>query len=313
MSLVPTIDISDPSASSLEQVDGACRDHGFFLLAGHGLDDLIAQMWEQAEDFFDSPTSILNGCRRSGESPFGYNDRELTKQKRDAKEVFDFGSSDEGRATALNKWPGAMPEFQATMEEFHRVMGELALYTMGLLHDVLNLSAESAKIMTGAPNRSAVRLNHYPVGDPVPENQRSGLAQLGETALGDHTDPGVITLLLQDSIGGLQTRTREGEWIDVEPQPGTIVVNLGDVMQVWTNDRYMAAVHRVATMTTDRRFSIPLFFSPVRGARIEPLAELCDGPAHYRPFPWRQFMAARNSDNVQDGGRADTQISDYLI
>jgi isopenicillin N synthase-like dioxygenase len=130
-----------------------------------------------------------------------------------------------------------MPEFQATMEEFHRVMGELALYTMGLLHDVLNLSAESAKIMTGAPNRSAVRLNHYPVGDPVPENQRSGLAQLGETALGDHTDPGVITLLLQDSIGGLQTRTREGEWIDVEPQPGTIVVNLGDVMQVWTNDR----------------------------------------------------------------------------
>ncbi len=313
MSLVPTIDISDPSTTSLEQVDAACRDHGFFFLEGHGLDDLMAEMWEQTEDFFDSPTSILEGCRRTGESPFGYNDRELTKQKRDAKEVFDFGSSDEGRATALNKWPGAMPEFQAKMEEFHQVMGDLALYTMGLLHDVLDLSPEAAKIMTGSPNRSAVRLNHYPVGDPVPEGQRQGLAGLGATALGDHTDPGVITLLLQDSIGGLQARTRKGDWIDVEPQPGTIVVNLGDVMQVWTNDQYMAAVHRVATMTTDRRFSIPLFFSPVRGARIEPLSELCDGPAHYRPFPWRQFMAARNSDNVQDGGTADTQISDYLI
>lgn len=313
MSQVPIVDISKPSETSLEELDAACRDHGFFLLKGHWLDDLIDEMWEMSEDFFDSPQSVLESCRRSADSQFGYNDRELTKQLRDHKQVFDFGSADEDRSSALNLWPSGMPEFQDLMGRFHRAMGALALRTTGLLHNALDLSPEARKIVTGAPHRSSARLNHYTVGDPVPEDQRKGLAELGETALGFHTDPGVLTLLLQDSIGGLQTRTKEGEWLDVEPQPGTIVVNLGDVTQVWTNDRYQAAVHRVVPMTVERRFSIPLFFNPVRGARIEPIAELCEGPALYRPFPWRKFMQARVDDNYTDEGKPDTQISDYLI
>ncbi len=317
MSQVPVIDISDPSTASMEQLDDACRNHGFFLLSGHGLDDLMAEMWEQIEDFFDSPQSILEGCRRSGDSPFGYNDREVTRQGRDCKQIFDYGSPDQGRATALNKWPGAMPEFQVAMEEFHRAMGELALRTLGLLHNVLVLSPDSRNVMAGSAQRSSVRLNHYPVGDPVPEAQRADLVELGSAALGPHTDPGVITLALQDSIGGLQCRTQDAEWADVEPQPGTIVVNLGDVMQVWTNDRYQAGIHRVVPMSTDRRFSIPLFFNPKRGARIEPIAELCEGPAHYRPFPWRQYIQAHDQSNdalgLRDTGSTGAQVSDYLI
>lgn len=312
MSQVPVVDITNPSETSIEELDAACRDHGFFLLSNHGLDDLIDDMWEQTEEFFDSPDSVLESCRRSADSQFGYNDRELTKQRRDHKQVFDFGSTDEDRSSALNQWPD-LPQFVETMGAFHRKMGALALRTSGLLHDVLELSSDARKTVTGAPHRSTVRLNHYTVGDPVPEDQREGLADLGDSALGFHTDPGVLTMLLQDSVGGLQTRTKSGEWLDVEPVPGTVVVNLGDVVQVWTNNRYQAAVHRVLPMTTDRRFSIPLFFNPVRSARIEPIAELCDGPALYRPFPWRKFMQARVDDNYTDEGKPDTQISDYLI
>lgn len=313
MSQVPIVDITNPSATSIEELDAACRNHGFFLLEGHGLDDLISQMWEQTEDFFDSPDDVLESCRRTADSPFGYNDRELTKQLRDHKQVFDFGSVDSDRDSALNNWPAALPDFVETMGTFHRRMGALALRTAGLLHDVLELSEQGRKTVTGSPHRSSVRLNHYTVGDPVPEDQREGLAELGQSALGYHTDPGVLTMLLQDSVGGLQTRGQDGEWVDVEPVPGTVVVNLGDVVQVWTNGQYKAAVHRVQPMTTDRRFSIPLFFNPVRSARIEPLEELCDGPAIYRPFPWRKFMQARVDDNFSDEGKADTQISDYLI
>ncbi|HAY67197.1 MAG TPA: hypothetical protein DCY82_02765, partial [Acidimicrobiaceae bacterium] len=110
------------------------------------------------------------------------------------------------------------------MVEFHTEFTSLATRTLGLLHQVLELGPESQTKMAFNSANSPVRLNHYPVGDPVPEDQRDGLIELGETALGYHTDPGTLTLLLQDSTGGLQTEDRDGNWIDVPPEPGTIVV-----------------------------------------------------------------------------------------
>ena len=158
-----------------------------------------------------------------------------------------------------------------------------------------------------------MRLNHYTVGDPVPLDERDGLAPLGDTALGFHTDPGVLTLLLQDEVGGLQARSLDGDWIDVPPTPGTVVVNLGDCMQVWTNDRYRAAVHRVLPMSSERRFSIPYFSNPPSDAIIVPIAELAGAAPLYRSFPWREFSAARGYDNFTDLGIDDAQISDHRI
>ncbi|MFM7126063.1 MAG: 2OG-Fe(II) oxygenase family protein, partial [Actinomycetota bacterium] len=140
-----------------------------------------------------------------------------------------------------------------------------------------------------------------------------GLADLGETALGYHTDPGTLTLLLQDDTGGLQTESLDHGWIDVPPAAGTIVVNLGDCMQAWTNDRYRAAVHRVVPMTRSRRFSIPYFANPSRETTVEPVAELCDDGPRYRPFAWREFMAARAYDNFKDLGADDTQVTDFRV
>lgn len=297
----------------MEALDAACRSHGFFLIEGHGLDDLIARTWSEAERFFDSDPALRNAVRRDADRPFGYNDRELTKRKRDHKQVFDYGDPTVERLEELNRWPDGLDGFRATMAEFHGSMGTFVGRTVGLLHDALDLTDASRAIMVGDPTTSTVRLNHYPLGDPVPEAERAGLAELGPTALGYHTDPGVITLLLQDSTGGLQTRTREGDWIDVEPLPGTIVVNLGDAVQVWTNDRYLAAVHRVIPMTERRRFSIPYFSNPARKAEIEPLPELAAGQPRYRPFGWMDFMRSRNADNYADLGSADAQISDYRL
>ena len=123
----------------------------------------------------------------------------------------------------------------------------------------------------------------------------------------------MLTLLLQDDTGGLQAQSRSGDWVDIEPRPGTIVVNLADAMQVWTNDRYRAAVHRVETMTQTDRISIPFFLNPVRSAQIEPIPALAGDDPVYRPFEWREFMQARNEDNFADLGAADTQISNYKV
>ena len=84
-------------------------------------------------------------------------------------------------------------------------------------------------------------------------------------------------------------------------------------MQAWTNDRYRAAVHRVVPMTRRRRFSIPYFSNPSRDSIVEPVAELCAGSPRYRPFAWREFMAARAYDNFTDFGVDDTQVTDFRI
>lgn len=313
MPQVPVVDISNPSSSDLGAIDSACRDHGFFLITGHGLDAIIAETWGQTTRFFDASRTLRKSVERSLENPLGYFDRELTKRERDHKEVFDFIDPSVERLDARNRWPADLEGFRSTLKQFFDAFSDLTAETISLLHYALALSAESRELTSFDRNSSTVRLNHYTLGDPVPEGERDGLAVLGKTALGYHTDPGAITLLLQDDTGGLQAESLGDGWIDVPPTTGTVVVNLGDCMQAWTNDRYRAAVHRVLPMTTKRRFSIPYFANPHRDAMVSPLPELSIGGARYREFAWRDHMAARSYDNFSDLGKADTQLSDYRI
>jgi isopenicillin N synthase-like dioxygenase len=313
MELVPTVDISDPSATELSAVDAACRDHGFFLLSGHGLDDLIARTFAQGEQFFAAPYPVRDAIRRDADNPLGFNDRELTKRRRDHKQVFDFVDPDHEVGLAANRWPTLDQSYRSTLTEFYDAFSALATRTVELVLDVLDVPAGQRSPYRGDRTASAVRINHYTVDDPVPADERSGLADLGPTALGYHTDPGVLTLLLQDAVGGLQADSSTHGWIDVPPRPGTIVVNLGDVLQVWSNDRFRAAVHRVLPMTATSRMSIPYFFNPARDATIEPIDAVADDSPRYRSFTWREFMGARNADNFADEGADDTQVSDYAL
>lgn len=310
---VPTVDISRPTATSMAELDAACRDHGFFLLGGHGLDDLISRTWRETSRFFDSDRSIRTGIMRDLDNPLGYFDRELTKRKRDHKQVFDFIDPTTAATDSRNRWPAGLPGFRDTMVELYDSFSELADRALSLIHEALDLDDASRRMVAGDRRSSMVRLNHYTVGDPVPEGERDGLASLGDTALGFHTDPGTITILLQDDTGGLQAESLDHGWIDVPPTPGTVVVNLGDCMQAWTNDRYRAAVHRVLPMTASRRFSIPYFQNPARDAVIAPVPTLAHGSPRYREFAWREFMAARAYDNFTDTGAEDAQVTDYRI
>lgn len=315
MDLVPVVDIANPAATSLEELDRACRDHGFFLLSGHGLDGVIDDTFKAAKRFFEAPHDIKAQIRRSEENPLGYNERELTKRVRDHKEVFDFVDPVEGRSVRYNRWPDetAVGDFHDVMAKHYNACSDLAVRTTALVFAALGLKDDDVVAHAGDRTTSSARLNHYTLGDPVPEVERDGLAELAEVALGHHTDPGLLTLLIQDDVGGLQAESAGHGWINVEPRPGTIVVNLADCMQVWSNDRYRAAVHRVLPMTTSTRMSIPYFFNPVRDALIEPVPALVDGEPKYRSFTFREHIDARSADNFADAGGADAQISDYLI
>ncbi len=313
MDLVPTVDIRNPSGVSLDALDTACADHGFFLLEGHGLDDLIETTWDSTRAFFASAPANKEAIRRNPEAMLGWYDRELTKRKRDHKEVFDFIDPSIPEDRSPNRWPEAPDDFRTTMTDFFDAFAGLAADTLSLVQSTLGLSPAVAATHPSHRTTSSVRLNHYPVGDPVSADERDGLNPLGDVALGHHTDPGVLTLLLQDDTGGLQAESREHGWIDVEPRPGTIVVNLADTMQVWTNDRYRAAVHRVVPMTSQSRYSIPFFSNPPRDCVIEPIAELATDGGRYRPFAWKEFIRGRSEDNFADYGADDIQISHYEV
>ncbi|MDG1410281.1 MAG: 2OG-Fe(II) oxygenase family protein [Acidimicrobiales bacterium] len=313
MDLVPTIDISDPSSFDLAELDRAASDHGFFLLAGHGLDDIIARTWDVTRRFFACDESVKGPIRRTPDRGLGYHDRELTKRRRDNKEVFDYIDPQIGDGRGLNQWPTGPDGFHAQLIEFFDEFSVLAQLTVNVLANALGSPATHDDELAISRVSSSVRLNHYPIKDPVPAHERAGLAPLGETALGHHTDTGVLTLLLQDDTGGLQAHSSEHGWIDVPPRSGTIVVNLADAMQVWTNDRYKAAVHRVIPMTTSNRYSIPFFANPPRDALIAPIAELTNSTPRYREFEWRELIEGRVADNFEDTGADDIQISDFSL
>jgi isopenicillin N synthase-like dioxygenase len=312
---VPVINLQDPAvvaadAKALLALDSACRDHGFFLVTGHGLDAIIENMWAQAAEFFASPRATRLAILRTEEKPLGYYDRELTKQKRDLKEVFDF-TRPAADSKHRNQWPQQMPAFRRGMNDYYEAMSELAERLLELLHQVLGIG--EAHRLSGDANTSNVRLNNYPVQDPLTDEERLAVSPLGDMALHHHTDPGLITLLVQDATGGLQTLSSKSGWIDVPPLPGSIIVNLGDVLQAWSNDQYRAAVHRVVPMTDQPRMSTPYFYNPSADALIEPNPELAGDAPRYRQFEWREFIQSRIDDNFADLGGEDTQVSKYRL
>ncbi len=314
--LVPVIDLESAEAhpNTLDGLDAACRNHGFFLLKNHGIDRQIDAMWQQSASFFHQSAEIKQRTMRTEMQPLGYYDRELTKRKRDLKEVFDFREvKTAGRD--LNQWPQHDAEFQPVMSSFFSAASEVAARTLRVVYHALDQSGDISGLPNGSAQTSNARLNFYPLNDPLDAGAKASVAELGDMALHHHTDPGILTLLLQDMTGGLQARTRNGDWIDIVPEENTIVVNLGDMMQVWTNDRYTAAVHRVLAPSerTAERFSTPFFYSPEKDATIAPLESLSDKPARYRAFTWREYIQGRIDDNFTDLGEEDIQIAHYKV
>lgn len=322
MTAVPTINLTlaQTSATERARLDLACRDHGFFLLTDHGIDAEIAAMWHASAVFFALPQAAKRKVSRSEQQPLGYYDQELTERKRDLKEVFDFmpeapaGSSPK---PSLNRWPDDQPHFKSALCEFTEAAGLLAQRTLALVFQALSQQSTSVtqehQLPTGAHRTSNIRLNYYPTSDPLTKLERRTVTKLGDMALHAHTDPGILTLLVQDQVGGLQTLSKSEGWIDVPPAEGAIVVNLGDAMQVWTNDAYVAATHRVLPMRGKARYSTPYFFNPPGNTTLAPLPALTNAPPAYRPFTWKEFIQARVTDNYADLGAPDTQISHYRV
>ncbi len=274
--------LAGEGAAAAEQLGRACREHGFFYVTGHGISsDALAELDSSGRRFFALPEdekaeiAMARGGRAwRGWFPVG---GELTSGKPDRKQGLYFGEEagpDDPRVEAglplhgPNLFPRQVPELKPAVLRFmaeatraaHAIMEGVAL-SLGLdRHYFRNTYTSNPTLL--------FRVFEYPAAPAGDEGW----------GVGEHTDYGLLTLLAQDSNGGLQVKTPRG-WIEAPPLPGTLVCNLGDMLDRLTGGHYRSTPHRVRNSSGRSRLSFPFFFDPGWNAEIVPLP---DHAAHVR-------------------------------
>lgn len=300
---VPVLDLADwiaggsPDALA-RQLDDVCTRTGFFYVTNHGVPQAVIDgVFDATRRYFARPMEErlkdkIDERFRRGFMPYGVTQH--PGHKPDLKESYEVGVdlplSDPdviaGRPLhGPNRWPADAPWLRAAAEAYFDqtiVLGKRLLRLFALALD------QQEAFFLQYCNKPMVqsRLFHYPP-QANPNDLELGAAR--------HTDYGMITILAQDPIGGLELCKRDGEWIAAPYVEGTLVINLGDMFRVWTNERYVSNPHRVANRTGRERYSIPTFFNLDYDAPVACLAncQSADNPARYAPIKSGDYLLKR--------------------
>jgi len=274
--VIATIDVTglragDADGAVARAIDRACREHGFFAVVGHGIPlSLVDELQRTARAFFALPDErklaiamAHAGRRWRGYFPVG---GELTSGIPDAKEGLYVGRelpADDPRVLAgvplhgPNLWPDAdVPGLRPAVLAWIDAAAEVGQLVMSAIARALALPADYFARTCMQDPTLLFRLFHYP---PATSSEAWGV--------GEHTDYGILTLLLQDDIGGLEVHSR-GAWITVPPERGALVCNIGDMLDRMTGGVYRSTPHRVRNVSGRDRYSFPLFFDPSWDARV---------------------------------------------
>jgi isopenicillin N synthase-like dioxygenase len=320
VSSVPLIDISGTFNGAMSeklriarQIDAACCEIGFLVITGHGAcADVIERTQKVSRAFFDLPQALkrrymaadpksnrgffAEGTLAAGNSTdimTAPDFRETFKMSREEIDAADsYYASETGRRVFTpNIWPDAIEGFDAAWIEYYKAMEKVAFALMRLFALALDLPEDSFddKIDKHMTTMSAA---NYPDlrQEPLP----------GQLRCGAHTDFGAITILkAEDKPGGLEVLTRSGEWAPVPIVPDSFIINIGDMMARWTNDRWVSNMHRVANPPRDkavgsRRQSLVYFFHPNYDTVIECIASCKDnGVAKYAPITAHEYLLSK--------------------
>ncbi|MGI5341739.1 isopenicillin N synthase family dioxygenase [Streptomyces sp. CA-181903] len=287
---VPVVDLSEGHtphgrAAVAAAIGRACERSGFYVVVGHGVpQDLVRRMHEVTRAFFALPDAEkdrvahrpgVSGYRRLGGTTAHSIDRPSPPDLCEAFAVHVTGDLDAAERARLgdrwatwtlaNVWPERPPGFRETWQAYLAAVRELAADLMRLSALALGLDEEFFADKFDHDGSSLAANHYYPQPrPPLP----------GQLRRGPHTDFGALTVLHQeDGRGGLQVADRDGRWRDVAAVPGGFVVNIGDLMALWTGGRWVSTMHRVVNPPpgdASSRLSIPFFYLPNHDAVVEP-------------------------------------------
>ncbi|MEM7404718.1 MAG: 2-oxoglutarate and iron-dependent oxygenase domain-containing protein [Pseudomonadota bacterium] len=283
---VPTLDLDAllngrDTTDLVRSLRDACETTAFFYVRNHGIPGAVVDAAVSASRrFFNQPLerrmATLKDRYHRGYLPVGTT--HVPGRGPDLKDSYDIGIDlPEDHPLVLeglplhgpNQWPDLAGFKEATSRYFESVRA-LGMRLLVLFARSLELE-DDFFVRCYAQPTVLMRLMHYP-----PQAEASSDDSIGATA---HTDFGVITILLQDPGGGLEIQLPSGEWASAPQVPGTFVVNLGQLMARWTNDRYRATPHRVVNRLARDRYSIPFFFNPDHRAPVACISS-CAGPGN---------------------------------
>ncbi|KAI9665998.1 MAG: hypothetical protein M1821_003933 [Bathelium mastoideum] len=300
---LPIVDISSflledsPTSSRslcVSELSAACRDVGFFYLTGHEIaSSTTERVLSLARDFFlTTPESEKFQIIRKepgdqyGDGARGYQrlGENITLGKSDFHEAVDFYYEDpacqqEGPPYQLlrgkNLWPKTPPELEPAFKDYLeqvKLVGTAVVRAMGA---ALNFGNEQ-EVFVDATRKSfwVMRMIGYPPLPKSPNGLHPNADEDDRQSCGTHTDYGCVTLLLADDTqGALQVRAKDGTWVNADPMPGAFIVNIGDMMETWTNGLWKSTAHRVVHRGDSFRVSVPFFFEPSWDAKVSPLQQ----------------------------------------
>jgi isopenicillin N synthase-like dioxygenase len=286
------------------KIGEACRNIGFFYLTGHGIPPSATEkVFAEAKRFFDLPLEKKKEIAIE-KSPCHRGYFSLGGENLDPKQQLKSGDFKEGvkigrdlpldhplvkAGTPLHgpdQWPTGLPGWHETMQGYYDALVKVGREVMHAFALALELPEHHFDRWLTGPMATLGPL-HYP-----PQKGQITAARIGA---GAHTDFGCLTILAQDSVGGLQVRNSAGQWIDAPYLPGSFVLNIGDMMERWTNGVFNSTVHRVINSSGRDRYSLPFFFDPIFDADLTVLPT-CMGPgrpAKYPPTTGGQYLLDR--------------------
>ncbi len=280
---IPVIDLSSSFSDRLSdrkavawEVHKACRDTGFFYISHHQIpQDLVDRQLACARDFFALPQEeklsidVAKSATMRGYEPMSsqtLDDGSMPDMKEGFMAGVDGAQSyvSNGDYNSLNQWPASQPDMKVYTEAYIAEMIKLGKHLLSILALSLELPEDYFEEGLDCP-MATTRLLHYP--------PQSGVGSGNQIGAGAHTDWGMLTMLLQDDVGGLEVRNADGEWVRAPHIPGTFVINLGDMVPVLTNGLYHSNMHRVLNLSPERhRYSVPTFFDPNYHYKIKPIS-----------------------------------------
>ena len=309
LAVIPTFSLAEWRAASDEQVVAdhllaMCHGVGFFYLTDHGVPHaFLHDYFRQLEQFFALPEATKAQIDKRNSAHFRGWERvgaELTNNRVDHREQLDVSTEHSPhpadaepaylRLDGPNQWlpEHELPGFHAAVDEFFAHMGAVAWELMEVMSVGLGLPRHHLRERFGERPLSFVKLISYPRTPP------------GEAGVNAHNDAGFLTLLLQHGVGGLQALAPDGEWLDIDPPPGAIIVNIGEMLQAMTGNYFVACTHRV--IATEPRFSSAYFHGPDLRTSLAPLAlpaRFAEAVANSPRHRSAGFMAKR--DELLDG------------
>ena len=293
---------------ALNSVRKACETTGMFRLTEHGLESQSENFLKNMKAYFSQPLELKKLLERNEKNPWGYFDSELTKNKRDWKEIFDLvATSSNDVFESEMRWPETPKLFKEINLDWHKKNRDIAITLLGKISLILGAPEEELTKFFTKEDTSFLRLNHYPVCNNPAKSHRDFVDD-GHLGIYDHTDAGALTILFQSETPGLQIR--EGShWKTMPSEQEELIVNTGDLLQIWSNDQFPAPVHRVLANDKFDRYSAAFFLNPKYETDVVPLSTTNQ---RFRSLNWGDFRSKRSAGDYADLGE-DIQIDHFRV